>query len=79
LETGGKLRIGERTITRAELARTVGERVKADAGLRVEIAVARGAEELEVKSLVQLLRGLDIRESGIEIFTESGEQRPIMR
>jgi hypothetical protein len=79
LETGGKLRIGERTITRAELARTVSERVKADAGLRVEIAVARGAEELEVKSLVQLLRGLDIRESGIEIFTESGEQRPIMR
>lgn len=74
LEAAGKLRLGERTVTRAELARMVSERVKSDAGLRVQIAVAPGTERLEVTSLVQLLRGLEVRARSIEVFTESGEK-----
>ena len=77
LEAGGRVRFGERIMTRAELARIVGERLSADAGLRVETTVARGVEDLEVKSLVQLLRSLKVREQGIAVFADSGEKRPI--
>lgn len=71
VEAAGKLRMGSRAITRDELAQLVKERVTADPGLRVEIAVAKDAKVLEVKSLVQMLRGLKIREKSVEIITES--------
>jgi hypothetical protein len=79
VESGGKLRMGNRAMTRNELAQLVSERVKADEGLRVEITAAPGAEGLETKSLVQMLRGLNVREKAIEVFAESGDKRPIMR
>jgi hypothetical protein len=74
LEAGGRLRSGERTITRDELARTVAERLAGNADLRVEVTIASGTEAFEKKSLVQMLRGLKVREQAIEMLTNSGEK-----
>lgn len=79
VEAGGKLLLGNRAVARDELAQLVKERVKAEAGLCVEITAVPGVESLEAKSLVQMLRGLGIREKFIQVFTDSGDKRPIMR
>jgi hypothetical protein len=70
VEAAGKLHMGSRAITRDELAQLVNERVKTEPDLRVEVTAAKDAGALEVKSLVQMLRGLKIPEKAIEIFDE---------
>lgn len=76
LGADGRLRMADNILTRAELSRRVSQQIRENPRLRVEIIVERGADPMEERSLLQLLRGLKLSAESIEVFREGRETPP---
>lgn len=78
LQADGRLRLRDRPIARGAMASLLRKGLADDPALRVELTVEDGADRLEERSLIGLLRTLGIREDALTILDTSGAKRPII-